>query len=382
MIDTVKLRLDYGLFRITAPNKFSPSVRELYGYQGEKIICIQNPTKRELQKGIYKPKLTMIRKKISIADYKMCMMVEFSIPKLLYKNNFDEVEESQFNDVLEALIEKLNIMGVEVHKNILRLAPVSVIHFSKNIPLTDYSTPLMYLSSLTKVNMAQRLDLNNTNFRNGGHSLKYHANSYEIAFYDKLKDLAQAKKSEKRAEEKDNALQFNLLNRTKFPIPFEVLRMEVRFNKPSAIRQILRKVDMEKRHLDFYLLFNETISQKILLHYLNIMEEKYPKLLLGEYKNPQEFLINLRINDPTLKFPKAVQLFGLTKLLEETGARGVKELAQSYNYNKRNLERLYKDSNEVANAEDFMVFSRLREALEKFEILRLRNYTEGNKIIS
>ena len=54
------------------------------------------------------------------------------------------------------------------------------------------------------------LDVNQTDYRNEGHSYKWHCNSYEIVFYDKIKDLEKAKHSDKRAIEKDNAIQLNL----------------------------------------------------------------------------------------------------------------------------------------------------------------------------
>ena len=54
------------------------------------------------------------------------------------------------------------------------------------------------------------LDVNQTDYRNEGHSYKWHCNSYEVVFYDKIKDLEKAKQSEKRAIEKDNAIQLHL----------------------------------------------------------------------------------------------------------------------------------------------------------------------------
>jgi hypothetical protein len=46
-----------------------------------------------------------------------------------------------------------------------------------------------------------------------------------------MKDLRKAKISEKRAIEKDNAIQLELFARFAVPKPFEVIRIEVRINK-------------------------------------------------------------------------------------------------------------------------------------------------------
>ena len=58
-----------------------------------------------------------------------------------------------------------------------------------------------------RIDLTKRLDLSRTDYRNEGHAIRYHANSFEVIFYDKLKDLAQARKSEKRGLEQDYGVQ-------------------------------------------------------------------------------------------------------------------------------------------------------------------------------
>lgn len=65
-------------------------------------------------------------------------------------------------------------------------APISAIHYSKNIPLTDYSTCSMAISDLQRIDLTKRLDLSRTDYRNEGHAIRYHANRFEVIFYDKL----------------------------------------------------------------------------------------------------------------------------------------------------------------------------------------------------
>ena len=86
------------------------------------------------------------------------------------------------------------------------------------------------------------MDVNQTDYRNEGHSYKWHCNSYEVVFYDKIKDLEKAKQSEKRAIEKDSALQLNLFPRFARRKKFEILRMEVRLNKRQKIKQLLQSL--------------------------------------------------------------------------------------------------------------------------------------------
>lgn len=68
--------------------------------------CVQNPTKEDERNGIYKPRLTYIRRWDGI-DGRYTLKIEFSVPKLLYSNNFDELSDSDFPLVIRALKERL-----------------------------------------------------------------------------------------------------------------------------------------------------------------------------------------------------------------------------------------------------------------------------------
>jgi len=253
MIDTIVLTLKTGMYTIFEPDYFSPSTKGLtdptagyYRLGGRSnITCKQNPTSNELKRGIYKPRLTVTKRINRAGNFEIPLKIEFSIPKLLYGNNFDELTNEDFPAVIQKLKAVLKEMGVYLFEKNLVNAPVSSVHYSKNIALTDYTTPYTYLEQLTKLNINKRLDTNRTDFRNEGHSFKYRANSFEIAFYDKIKDLQQAKISEKRAEEKDNTLQLGLFDSLKQRKPFEVLRFEVRLNQRQKINQILKKIGKE-----------------------------------------------------------------------------------------------------------------------------------------
>ena len=82
------------------------------------------------------------------------------------------------------------------------------------IPRISHSRMVqLHITTFKKIkeaNIKLLLDTNQTDYRNEGHSYKWHCNSYEVVFYDKIKDLEKAKHSEKRAIEKDSALQLNL----------------------------------------------------------------------------------------------------------------------------------------------------------------------------
>jgi hypothetical protein len=376
MIDTIVLTLKTGMFTILDHDKFSPSTKGLYdasaGYYRlggrSNITCKQNPTPSELKQGIYKPRLTVTKRINRERNFEITLKIEFSIPKLIYGNNFDELTDDDFPTVIQKLKIVLREMGVYVLEQSLIDAPVSSVHYSKNIALTDYTTPYTYLSQLTKLNINKRLDTNKTDFRNEGHSFKYRANSFEIVFYDKIRDLEKAKISEKRAEEKDNALQLGLFDVLKQRKPFEVLRVEIRLNRRQKINQILKKVGKEIEPT-FANIFSQDIAKKVLLYYINEIEEAYPPLLNYQCDSPKKFFSDFIKANPNTKLAKALKMLGLRFLLDEIGTREFREIIKRYgNYTWYSLN---KEMKTLTQTDVPSVFSLLREQINKFEPMKL-----------
>jgi hypothetical protein len=243
MIDTISLTLPQDRFKILDYEKFSPSARNFYEPPYYKLTgkmpikAVLNPTKEQNKKYGYLSRLTLF-KVIRNGGFQIILKIEFSVPKLLYGNNFDEVIESDFGEICWQLKDKLFKMGIAI-KNVkyLSLADVSTIHYSKNLILTDYTDPHTYLKELRKINVSKLQDTSQSDYRNEGHAFKFHSNDYEVIFYDKLKDLQQAKKSDKRAVENENYTQLNLFDKYQPKKPFEVLRMEVRVGNRTKINR-------------------------------------------------------------------------------------------------------------------------------------------------
>lgn len=333
MLDTIVLTLSEGMYTIFEPDKFEPSARLItdnatpLGSRGY-LTVKQNPTKSELLAGNYKPRLTLTTRFNHTGRREPTLKIELSLPKLRFGNNFDELSDQDFEPVTNLLKSKLSDMGVKVWTPFLLNAPISSIHYSKNIPLTDGTTPHYLISKIKEVNTNLGLDTNQSDYRNEGTSYKWHANSYEVTFYDKVRDYLVAKKSEKRAiERKDNAIQLDLFNAFKPITPFEVLRMEVRLGNRQKIRQILKqiglKVEVEPTYRN---LFNQNIAQKVLLHYLDNIDQARPTLVDYAPKTPSELLAELAINNPTLSSTRILQIFGLKQALNSLNIRELRAI--------------------------------------------------------
>lgn len=374
MLDTVVLTLEESKFRITDHNRFEPSTVGLfngsYGFGGKGyLVCKQNPTKLEMVQ-CYKPRLSVTKRFREIM-----LKIEFSAAKLIFENNFDELEESDFSNVVITLCQRLEEMGVLVSLENLRNAPVSAIHYSKNMELLDGLTPYSILKEIQKSNISQRLDFDQCDFQNEGHAVKFRVSSYEITFYDKVKDLQQARISPKRGMEKDYASQLALYNdiqeeRKKRPV--EILRMEVRLNRREKIRATLSNIN-KLVELTFQNLFNKEISQKVLLHYLDEVESHYPKPLNYRAKSAKDFVSQFIIDNPKTAMKEIFMALGYYRTMEEIGSRETRAMLGKYP--KISWYRLHRQMESYnytkSNSSPFEV---IRKSINEFKPLRKSDF--------
>ncbi|MCF7847141.1 MAG: hypothetical protein K9M51_03910 [Candidatus Gracilibacteria bacterium] len=282
------------------------------------IKSVQNPPKSAFKNGVYLPRLTVI-KAIRNSGYVIELKIELSLPKLFFGNNFDELENNNFLRIIRLLSRALYSMEVEVAFEDLENASVSAIHYSKNIHLKNYTSCSMVLSELQKIDLSQRIDVGSEKFRNGGHALHFHTNTRDLVFYDKIKDLEQAKVSEKRAIEKDNLIQMALFDEFPNPKALQVLRMELRLGNPQEIKRTFSKVGIET-DLRFNLLFKKHISQKVLKHFWEQIQES-SQILNFKTEGVFEMAESLKANNPNLKAQKILEYIGFLVLGKEESTK-------------------------------------------------------------
>ncbi len=364
MLDTIVLTLPEHHFKILYPERFSPESGFLTNpmYGGKTLMkAIYNPTKAEKHSG-YKPRLTLVKRPFTDSINAISLKVEFSAPKLLFGNNFVELRgRDDFDAVLTALHSALKQMGIDVPLGLLRNAQVTAIHYSKNVLLERNTPVFLLLAELQKLDLSAKLDLNQTDFRNGGQMVKYHASTYEVALYDKVKDLQQAKKyGDKRSLEQDNDCQFDLLNTPQLP---EVLRFEVRL-KSKKLKPLMKKLGVF-RPLEFDSLFDEGLSRAILLHFWNQITE-------GLY------LHNLTPNDPVTltervkaafprKRPQSVmQLVGFVTVADKMGIPAARSLLKLTNSMFYAIKKDLKNLDAIHTIPRFSILNAVKEQMAEF----------------
>lgn len=385
MIDTIVLSLTPEMYQISEPDKFKPSAHWALQAQNKEapafakasadrrlqyrsIISKQNGTKKELLNGIYKPHLTLAYHRGLQGVVEPLLKIELSLPKLVYGNNFNELQYKDFQPIINKLVITLAGMGVITTPQALTDAPVLAIHYSKNIPLTDGSTPYHYINKIKEANVRFSVDTNQTDYRNEGHSYKWHCNAYEVVFYDKIKDLEKARQSNKRAIEKDNELQQHLFKTFKTRHKLEFLRMEVRLNKRAKIKQLFNKLKIAVT-LTFKKLFKPAIAKKVLLHYLDELERNRSPLLNCKIGDDKTFLMQLSFDNPSITPKQAMMMLGFKKALEVAPLR---ELKTIIGRNKQQAwSRLITDASKIVLPSMHSPFKEIRKCIEAFRATKL-----------
>lgn len=287
MIDTVKLYLDADEFTLLEHSELSS-----FTVRSGVSRMVRNPSRNELRAGMYLPRLTLTRRptRTGVSE---ALTVEFSAPKLVFGNNFDELTDNDFGVVIVKLEASLRYMGVAVTRETLASTKVVCWHPSKNIVLDNPLGCQVVINTLRKADYTRVYSIQKTNFQDG-EVLHFQCNSKDIAFYDKLADLRQAKTSDKKSREEDNQIQVSLLDGIGATNDFSVLRYEVRINGIRAMQHNFK--DINKDDLIFSRLFNTRLSREVLLKHWEVFSSQIDYLSL-DVNMPLELLQNYLVEN-------------------------------------------------------------------------------------
>jgi hypothetical protein len=313
----------------------------------------------------------------------LTLRIEFSAPKLIFGNNFDELESQDFPKVLAALDQALSTAGIEAKSKVLRDARVSSIHFSKNIAFTDYTTCSMVMSELDLIDLTNRLDLSRTDYRNEGQAIRYHANSFEVTFYDKLKDLEKARYSERRGMEKNYGVQLEMFRGpASLPRQLEVLRMEVRLGARPKIKNVLSQIGAGVEPT-FEAMFDAAIAKAVLMQFWTHVKRQLPLIDKTNLQRPEDMLSALASATKGRVRPgKLLQQLGCAMLVSSVGLRGANAALSRY-CSRRSWQRYKRALRDLSlgDANGFNALRRVDEALAQFEPLRMRSLVRQDHLL-
>lgn len=367
MLDTVILTIPRGSYKLK-PEAFTPNANILKMSGNYLVKCVNNPTATDKKHGVYKPRLTLMKRMTRNGD-EIPLKIEFSVAKMLYGNNVDEVEEKDFEKVIYALHGAMLDMFVGVSYEDLRNAKVSTFHPSKNIELTEGYTSSFVITELHKIDVSKKMDLNRDSFRNSGHSLQFYTNSHSLVVYDKVQDL---KKPDKRAMDKDqNALQMSLFDTLTKKEKKEVLRIEARLAKKVKMNATLKKLGFTTNP-SFKDVFKKTLCQKVLLNYWDEIITGKNLFVFDVESNPKKTLDIIFRNKPNIKPKDALYLVGL-RVLSKEGIRDIRSIIERY-ATTRTWYRIAEDLkfiDDISGKTYHAWVKQIKESLEDFEPFRL-----------
>lgn len=368
MVDTVKLLLDIHDPLHLDGSRFSPiSIEQLVKSRGGFGRTYLNPLPIYVKMGRYMPSLTMFKRatKSGVPTYQLA--IEFSAPKVVYCNNFDELQESDFEVVLTNLQSALQeLLGYTFSIAQLAQADVSAWHPSKNVVFLTYTSCLTILNTISKLDVSKRYDLQKTDYRDG-HVVHIHANSLDIAFYDKMADLRKAKISSKRAFEKDSLVQLGLLEDLMEYRPMEVFRYEVRLVGRASVKRSYPELE----RWTFEELFKKKLCQDVLLKHWNKITSSADMLAL-DVKEPLELLQNYLAANPTVPPQAALSAAMGLLVASQAGVSSLRNVLEAH-YGKQAWYRL-KPSLKPPQADRFQAFVHIDKALQQFTPTRMSDY--------
>lgn len=261
--------------------------------------------------GRYLPRLSYFKR----PNREPALMVEFSIPKLLFGENFSEVKNDFFQKNTGEILDKLAIFGIFIKKEVFEMSTVVVLHTSKNIALPDGYTVDYIIRQLSKIDMRRSFDLTNNKYVMGGESLHIYSKSHGVIFYDKVADLLKpnCRKSDKSGS--SNIYHSNFKKGT------EILRIEVRLNGKRKINEVLSEIG-EQRELTLTSLFDSKLSMKILNHYWSQIIT--PRNLSILVESEDEFTDFEKLLNNGVKHSDAIWFVGARLLAQTNGLRELK----------------------------------------------------------
>ena len=378
MIDTVVLIIQEGYYKILNPDLFTPNAGILnnpisFGARAF-VKCMQNPTKEDYAKGIYKPRLTITKRAVKGGFIKP-LKVEFSAPKLLFLNNVNELEENDFEKLLDILQKRLLEMGVEVSETNLKLAKASTIHYSKNIELPDFVVSSMFIRELSKVDITKRLSLDKTFFKNSGHALAFYAKSYAIVIYDKLKDIQQ--NTGVKIDDDPTIMQQNLFSDNKPQT--EILRIEIRLNHSKKIESVLKTIG-KAQDRSFINLFKVDIAKKVVLYYWDLMTANKNTFLFSQERDMDKIAEEIYRANPKISAQKLFAIIGYVVFSKEKGTRILRQFVES-KYTKRTWLRLNAYSKILGSStSQIKIWVDVRNLIEEFK--PVKPVDTGGKMIN
>lgn len=348
MIDTIAFDLCPSSFRIVRPDLFCPNAKVLDKKPDElwdtRIFprSVFNNSKDK-----YYPKVSLYEH-TQTGERRIYLKVECSVSKLLKGENFFSLPSNAREKFASVMAETLRVMGVETTEESILSAPVNKLHIAHNM-LIPVSVQ-MVLADLYRTLQRADMDIQKTDYRNGGSILHFHYDSYELAFYDKVADMEHLQHCPKRAVCCDKYPEIPVYKQYLEDKLFNVLRMELRMNTPKAIQKFwypctenedtLQKIRIQK--LSVGDCFNIQPIKDVLVGEWNKLEQKVCQLPVFR-RSPTDLYEEIVHRNSDVTDKKRNLLIPVVMMLASESVVSVRQTLEKQ-YGKEKAKRIIKEA--------------------------------------
>ncbi|MBL0725358.1 MAG: hypothetical protein JJW01_00145 [Alphaproteobacteria bacterium] len=354
--------------KIIKPERFGGEKQTKYlsnasCYSNASMNCHNIVTTKEKQQG-YFPRTAIMTNAFMINDSFTNLSTECSLPKILFDNNVEELRDSDFEDIVKKLREKLLILGYDVSGEDIKDSYVQKVDFSKNFIIKN--NPRFFIDSLKKIAIDSRLGATETDYQRCGTGMKFYTKLYHITVYDKILEVEKSLKySDNRSLTQDNYSQKEVINLLK-KNNLSMIRYEI-----SLKRRKIKKLPIEEKTLRN--VFSSELSKQVLTKYI---EKMHTGIRGVSFDDKNSFLLNETIKSafPNIKSNKLSSLKGYMSDIAKYGYDFLKteyEMSSSQICRLRNdikaINKIEKSTNPILNDIDLT-----ESSLERFKALRLK----------
>jgi len=245
-VDTVIIKIyGPGRFKIERKDLFVP---EISSRQFSELSPTEKESKRPYlrrfvlhppKSGIYLPGVQVYETIVEAQkNLRYVMQLDFSVPKMVYRNSLQEVSETDRDFVFGKLRAALISVGIGIEIGSIAGARVSAVHFCKNVILPKTIRMRDVLAELEKVDINKTVDVDVKEHKNGGRVLNIYSGTVERVFYDKISDATRTKnkRQDKNRVDHERGIidRFNLVG-------FEAFRYEYRIKKTQTVMRDVSK---------------------------------------------------------------------------------------------------------------------------------------------
>lgn len=293
------------------------------GYRGT-IKAKLNVSPSEKRLGIYRPSFTYYQNPAGTNKPRYVLYAQFSVPKLIYGNNFQEVRDQELGRVVQAVKAVLKHIGIDASAEQILKTRVIKVDFAKNVIYTDYTSTNLIIKNIATADISTRYDTERVSYKNGGQVFHIHTGVEDIVIYDKIDDLRQSSKGDKRAIEHDNYTQRELLERFEKHKNVSVVRFEVRLRTQRKIKLVLSKIGADIPDVTFEALFSTDLARRVLSYEWESILDVLPKIVLSD--DSPERLLDGVLTDQSIKPRQVLYKIGMQYLLSTQDTRYIRSV--------------------------------------------------------